>query len=270
MEKFQPHAVGFSLPNAYALSQAAGLSYQTLEDITKQGWSWGFPQFKFLDCDTTQAFVMGNQESIVIAFRGTEMRNLEDWKTDLKANLSTERHGLNAKSKVHEGFQEAIEHIWENLVVTILKFRTQKQKLFLTGHSMGGALATLAALRLTKAGQGVDGIYTYGSPRVGDRDFRSAFNEALADRAFRFVNDEDIVTRLPMKVLGYCHVGQKCRFDAEGNLERTMPRQLSLLDYAKEKLEECLDPDLEFVKDHDLRAYQSLLLESLTRSLQKV
>lgn len=264
MEQFQPDAVGYSLVNAKALVQAARLSYKSPQEITQQVWSWGFPQFKFLDCDTTQAYVMGNDRTIVVAFRGTQMKEMKDWMTDLKANLKPECGG-----KVHKGFQDAIDHIWEPLLVTILQFRKQNQRIFLTGHSLGGALATLASLRLMKAKQSVTALYTYGSPRVGDRDFRTDFNAVLLDRTFRFINDEDGVARLPMKMLGYCHVGHRFRFDRSGQLERSMPSEYSFLSHAKDELEEYLDPDFEFVKDHDLESYAKML-ENLTRSLQVV
>jgi triacylglycerol lipase len=264
MEQFQPDAVGYSLANAQALVRAARLSYQSPQEITKQVWSWGFPQFKFFDCETTQAYVMANDRAIVIAFRGTEMKKMQDWMTDLKANLTPECGG-----KAHRGFKTAIDHVWEPLLVTVLQFRTQGQRVFLTGHSLGGALATVASLRLMKAGQIVAGVYTYGSPRVGDRAFRTEFNDLLLDRTFRFINDEDAVVRLPMKMLGYCHVGQRFRFDSSGQLERTMPSQYSFLSHAKDELEEYLDPDFEFVKDHDLESYQ-VMLEGLSRSLQAV
>lgn len=260
MEWFQPDTMGYSLSNAYALTQVAGLSYKTPDEITRQVWSWQFPQFKFLDCDTTQAYIMGNDRTIVVAFRGTEIKKLQDWTTDLKAGFKPECGG-----NVHCGFQSAIDHIWESLVVTILQFRTKNQKLFLTGHSLGGALATLSAIRLVKSGQPVDALYTYGSPRVGNRAFRSEFNAILLDRTFRFVNDEDGVARLPMKALGYCHVGQKFRFDRSGHLEHTIPSEFSLLDYAKDELEEMLDPDFEFVKDHYLQTYKAMILGELDR-----
>ncbi len=264
MEQFQPDAVGYSLANAQALVRAARLSYQSPQEITKQVWSWGFSQFKFFDCETTQAYVMGNDRAIVLAFRGTEMKKMQDWMTDLKAGLTPESGG-----KAHRGFKLAIDHVWESLFVTILQFRKQDQPIFVTGHSLGGALATVASLRLVRAKLPVAGVYTFGSPRVGDRAFRTEFNDVLLDRAFRFVNDEDGVTRLPMKMLGYCHVGQKCRFDASGRLERMMPSEYSFLSHAKDELEEYLDPDFEFVKDHDLGSYQ-VMLDDLSRSLQAV
>lgn len=257
MGQLQLDHAGYSLATAYALAQAAELSYRSPNEITKQVWSWEFPQFKFLDCDTTQAYVMGNDRAIVVAFRGTEMKNIQDWMTDFQASLSSEGQG-----KVHKGFQDALDHIWEALLVTILQFRTQNQPLFLTGHSLGGALATLAGFRFMKAKQTVNALYTYGSPRVGDRDFRSAFNALLLDRTFRFVNDEDCVARLPLKILGYCHVGQKCRFNEDGRLERTMPVKYNLLSYAKEELEEYFDPDFEFVEDHNLDGYQKLIFNA--------
>ena len=261
MERFQPDIMGYSLSNAYALTHAAELSYRMPDEITRQVWSWEFPQFRFLDCDTTQAYIMGNDRTIVVAFRGTETKNLQDWRTDLKAGFTPECGG-----NVHCGFQGAVNHIWESLVVTILQFRTNNQNLVLTGHSLGGALATLSAIRLVKAGQAVDALYSYGSPRVGNRAFRSEFNAVLLDRTFRFVNDEDGVARLPLKALGYCHVGQKFYFDRSGDLKHTIPSEFSLLAYTKNELEEMLDPDFEFFRDHDLQSYKAMILSQLDRS----
>lgn len=83
---------------------------------------------------------------------------------------------------------------------------------FVTGHSLGGALATLASYRLMKMGVNVRGLYTYGSPRVGNQafthDFRMlAFNKGLKAKASpqksgegglnRFVHRLDLVARVP-------------------------------------------------------------------------
>jgi hypothetical protein len=77
----------------------------------------------------------------------------------------------------------------------------------MTGHSLGAALATLAADRYGN----IQGVYTYGSPRVGDR----AFMEDFHVNAYRFVNNSDIVTKVPSAGL-YCHVGELKYIDGEG------------------------------------------------------
>ena len=69
---------------------------------------------------------------------------------------------------------------------------------WVTGHSLGAALATLATIRLTNDGIPVNGLYTYGCPRVGEVKFRSLFEENVTARAYRLVNNNDIVARIPI------------------------------------------------------------------------
>jgi hypothetical protein len=71
-----------------------------------------------------------------------------------------------------------------------------------TGHSLGGAMATLASVRLASEGYTVRAVYTFGSPRVGDRAFRRKYR--LPN--YRFVNDDDLVPHLPFSWC-YKHVG---------------------------------------------------------------
>jgi hypothetical protein len=85
----------------------------------------------------------------------------------------------------------------------------------ITGHSLGGALALLAAATWVD-GEPVQGVYTYGQPMVGKADFVSSVRRRLLDRYFRFVNDSDVVPRVPP---GYRHSGQLYHFDARGDLK---------------------------------------------------
>ncbi len=258
MNQLQPQAIDFNLSNAYALVQAAGMAYQNAEKSRNQAKIWGFPQFQFLDEDPTQGYVMANDQAIVIAFRGTEGKERKDWMTNLNFDQVEIPDG-----QVHEGFNKAVNAIWEKLLLTVVKFRTSQQPLFLTGHSLGGALATLATLRLIHAGQSVQGLYTFGSPRVGDRSYMDAFNGVMADRAFRIVNDEDIVAKIPFKAIGYCHVGEKYRFDTNGQLCHHPQSPAGLLDQIKAEVEDLLEPDWEVVQDHDLGAYKDAILVNL-------
>jgi triacylglycerol lipase len=261
LHQFQPMTIGFSLLNANALAEASGLAYHSAEDVQAQAKIWGFPQVRFLDSGTTQGYVMANDRAIIIAFRGTEAKKLKDWATNLHFDQVSIPDG-----EVHEGFNDAIDRVWEDLFLTVVKFRTQAQTLWITGHSLGGALATLATLRLMNAGQSVQGLYTFGSPRVGDRTYFERFNAAMINRAFRFVNDEDIVPKLPFKAIGYCHVGDKCRFDQSGQLTINPVSHNGLLAQIKEEVEDLLEPQWEILKDHDLGAYQSAIRDNLVRS----
>jgi hypothetical protein len=79
---------------------------------------------------------------------------------------------------------------------------------------LGGALATLLAAEWSGE-RSVDGVFTYGQPRVGDEEFRGFLNQRLGARFSRFVNDDDIVARVPP---GYRHMGTLYHFDEDGSL----------------------------------------------------
>lgn len=270
LPSLQPTAIGFSIHNAHALVQAAGLAYHPPDEVTAQALAWEFGQCKVLDSGATQGYVMANERAIVVSFRGTQGKDLRDWVTNLDFDRVETPNG-----SVHCGFNKAVDRVFEDLLVAVVKFRTQGQALFLTGHSLGGALATLTTLRLINAGQSVMGLYTFGSPRVGDRTYFDRFNVALNQgleaapiaRAFRIVNDKDIVPKLPFKATGYCHVGEKYRFDTQGTLCLNAVPVQGLLAAIQGEIEDFLEPDWEVIKDHDLGSYKAVILANLLQSI---
>src|SRR5262249_28042845 len=94
--------------------------------------------------------------------------------------------------KVHEGFRDALDVVWPDLEARLAKISPGRQVWF-SGHSLGAALATLAADRYVNT----RGVCTFGSPRVGDPAFAKAFDTRLAGRSLRFVNDNDVVPHVP-------------------------------------------------------------------------
>lgn len=273
----QPTAIGFSLANAHALVQAAGLAYHPPDEVAAQALAWGFGHCKILDSGATQGYVMANENAVVVSFRGTQGKDLRDWITNLNFD-----HVETPDGAVHCGFNKAVDRVFEDLLIAVTTFRNQGQALFLTGHSLGGALATLTTLRLVNAGQSVSGLYTFGSPRVGDRTYFDSFNTALGrgldaevntvliNRAFRIVNDEDIVPKLPFKATGYCHVGDKYRFDAQGLLCLNPVLSQGLLLAIQHEIEDLLQPDWEVINDHDLGSYKTVILANLLQSIALV
>ena len=166
-------------------------------------------KFIFSGSIDTQAFVAGNDQFIIVAFRGTEPDNINDWKTDLKFfKHSVTLPNSNRTVKVHWGFWHALDLAWEEVMEHIRTFRNQEQPIWLTGHSLGGALATLAAFRLNQEGLPFQGLYTYGQPRVGGWNFSQIFNRAHRKKVFRFVNNNDFATFVPPFLFGYAHIGQ--------------------------------------------------------------
>jgi predicted lipase len=120
---------------------------------------------------------------LVLVFRGTEPTSLEDIKTDIKANLVPSGKG----GRIHKGFKESFELIEKRLEEELAKYESEKLPLYITGHSLGGALALVAAKYMCSDSTGA--VYTFGGPRVGDDEFF----ENLKTPVYRVVNQADAV-----------------------------------------------------------------------------
>ncbi len=196
----------FSWAAAYSSALASQLCYQpsaAVEAIAKS--RWGFNDCQFIESGDTQGFVAHSEKSTLIAFRGTE--SLGDWLTNINLlKTSDDRYG-----GVHRGFHSAYQSVHQEILAQLL-VRDAEVKVWVTGHSLGGALASIAAAELQST-RPITGCYTFGQPRIGDDAFRKYVKTNLTH--FRFVNDDDIVTRIPP---GFKHVGQLFHFDQDGEL----------------------------------------------------
>ncbi|XP_022761964.1 uncharacterized protein LOC111307901 isoform X2 [Durio zibethinus] len=188
-----------------------------------------FEKICFLDNETTDTQVAIWRDSarrrLVIAFRGTEQARWKDLWTDLMlvpAGLNPERIGGDFKQEVqvHSGFLSAYDSVRIRIISLIkasigyideIAEPLHGWQVYVTGHSLGGALATLLALELSSsqlAKRGVISVtmYNFGSPRVGNRRFAEVYNEKVKD-SWRIVNHRDIIPTVP-HLMGYCHVAQ--------------------------------------------------------------
>jgi triacylglycerol lipase len=131
------------------------------------------------------------------------------------------------------------------------------RSLWITGHSLGGALAVLAAakLRLEKA-QPVNGVYTYGQPRVGDAVFCSGFNQWMGTNTFRFVNFKDIVPRVPPRNLNFDDIGSFQYFNEQSYDPATSWGEV-LLHNIGNTIKEIVE--LNDIEDHRMDNYLSKL-----------
>ncbi len=140
------------------------------------------------DVNGTQAILINYADYVVLAFRGTEPTSIKDIRSDAKGvTVPCESGG-----KVHSGFKEAYELVSLDIQTRLKQDDCKNKPLFVTGHSLGGALATVAAKRLTHEA-GIAACYTFGCPRVGDEVWVSG----LKTPVYRVVNAADSVTMLP-------------------------------------------------------------------------
>jgi triacylglycerol lipase len=212
-DAFQPATARYSGDNAAALARAARLAYNPAAECDALAAQWGFAHCRLIDRRETQCLVLANDRAIVVAFRGTEPDKLKDWMSDLDTRFVDGPFG-----QVHCGFNLALSHVWDDLNACVAAFQDKGQSLWLTGHSLGAALATLAAARWREADKPVHGLYSFGGPRVGNRTFERNFDQDFGTRNFRFVNNADLVTRVPLRATGYSHAGTSLCFDDKGRL----------------------------------------------------
>lgn len=140
------------------------------------------------DSEGTQAILVSFKDFIILGFRGTEATSIKDIKADAKAKTtSCETNGM-----IHSGFKEAFEHVRLDIEQKLKEEECKDKPLFISGHSLGGALATIAAKKLSHTG-GLAACYTFGSPRVGDEEWI----EDIKTPIYRLVNAADCVTMLP-------------------------------------------------------------------------
>jgi hypothetical protein len=216
---FRFNATSFDLINAWWLAEASTLVYAGEDFVRPRFSAAGLPEVKFFTNQSTQCYVASNDRFAIVAFRGSEIWkkketvDLNEVISDLKTNIDIRLTDWEQGGKVHQGFKEALDEIWPDLLPYIRKIQGKGCKIWITGHSLGGALATLCAGRYGK----VQGVYTFGSPRVGDAAFKDNFDVKM----YRFVNNYDIVSRVP-PWYPFVHVGKLMFIDSDGIIRNTI------------------------------------------------
>lgn len=268
---------GYHAQDAYALGLASALAYESAETIKATLQTWGFPttycfskaRGKTID---TQGFVGIGDTVILVAFRGSESK--ADWLTNLQAN--TDPGGFQS-SEVHSGFRDALFPVLLELGALLGQSHHQGQEksIWITGHSLGGALATLFMALLTVAdGDCADlvdfkfgGLYTFGAPRVGDRKFAAALEACprLQNRLFRVMNFGDPVPQLPRTYMGFKHGGQAITIDATGQVREQMPPPQSRMSAFGQWIRYVAQPSFQSVGSH-LMSGKNGYLQALHRA----
>ena len=222
------------------MAKCAGLAYLDGKEAKVKYKELGFTGHKFLENDGAQCHAIWNKEMFVLAFRGTEPDELSDILADLNAfPAGSMTHGL-----VHSGFKGEVDKLWEDLL-DVFKTRSKSKTFYITGHSLGAAMATIATSRFEEFTP-VEHLYTFGSPRVGTR----SFVKNIQTQHTRVKNNNDIVTTVPLFIMGYKHHGDLCYINFYGKV-----RKLTFWQAIKDKWRGWRSSALDGVNDHDMSAY---------------
>ena len=185
-----------------------------IKEVKKQVKNLGFTTVEFYDRDGAQAYRFMDKDDLVIACRGTQPTQWNDIKADLQAVPVV----AETVSRVHQGFKKEVDDLWPMIVEDITRTQNLDKKLWFTGHSLGAAMTTIMASRCHHDPELPDPIetYTYGSPRVG----WPTYVKSLGMVHHRWVNNNDIVTRVPLTIMGYRHHGEEHYMNAYGNIRK--------------------------------------------------
>jgi triacylglycerol lipase len=201
--------------NAWWLADAALLAYWDPDGAVPRFASAGLTAELVFE-NEVQCYVAWTQDFVIVSFRGTESDDWRDLFDDACFRLVPHGPG----TRVHAGFKDAFERVWPR-VHDRLQSLAPSRSVWFTGHSLGAALATLAAERFAAT----SGVCTIGCPRVGDAAFASAFDARFEGRSVRYVNDADIVTHVPprLPLLPYKHTGGLRHIAPDGAIGNAAP-----------------------------------------------
>jgi hypothetical protein len=233
--------------SAYDLcDKPQGLRLPWRERVASRCRRLGYPETDPFDEDGVQGFTATAPDRQVVCFRGTDEGS--DWLRNLDGRqvpFATQT-GLGAPGLVHAGFLSG----WLAVRWLVESGLDPEKETLLCGHSLGAALAVLAAANLKSRGYRIGDVYLYGCPRVGDPDFAEWYDDRLGDRTWRHVHNADLVCRVPLGIpdwlrglllraglgrrwpvlrlvpAGYRHVGQLVYYDEYHRWVRPAPGPL--------------------------------------------
>lgn len=226
---FDTQSTRYSVANARWLMELSRLAYRhdseednqppqpTRSSFLAKG---GFSQIQFFqskETDTQSMLVQSTKGSYaVLIFRGTEQNSgdiitdIRLWSNWIDALKNIQPFQESNVVCVHEGFRQALDAqtpsgktVWEEIYAALAQLTCP---VYFTGHSLGAALATLAATRPLPHGCVLSAVYTFGSPRVGNQLFVDLLKKTSI---YRVVNGDDVVATLPPEILGFSHVGEE-------------------------------------------------------------
>jgi triacylglycerol lipase len=158
----------------------------------------------------TRAVIAEGHGAIIIAFAGTDPLIPANWITDFDVGFRFRFNKRVTPPALHSGFEKAYRSVAGKVAETLAK-RTETPVL-ITGHSMGAALAVIAADEfLSEKKLRPHAVYAFGMPRVGGKDFAQRYNDTLGHITYRLVHGADIVATVPPSSLGFRHVGRLVR-----------------------------------------------------------
>lgn len=201
------------IANSHYLGHAAVAAYKDDPREYERFAELGLSQVVPFKTGHTSGYVASGDQDVVLAFRGTD--DIMDWIANLNFAQVDALGG-----RVHRGFYETLQTVWKQAAEGLdqLYDKQRNPRLWITGHSLGGALAVLASKTISPV-LPIAGTFTFGQPRVGDENFANSYEPRL----IRLVTAKDAVPQVLLGDLSnwYRHLGtEEWRFGQEGEWDR--------------------------------------------------
>lgn len=259
MNSVEPYKTALSKNNAYWMARISHAVYQSkpnsndpdeakiLQDLKAED-----PKFRSVrgeSKNSAQAALIEHDDYFCLAFRGTDQP--ADWLDNMNAFQERALFG-----GFHRGFWKSLHDVWTPLFDQYQELRgLKKRPLFLTGHSLGGAMATIAAAKMIHADLPFMSVYTFGQPRAMTLETSRIFNVEAEGRFFRFQNNNDIVTRVPARLMGYSHVGSFLYISQEKKICNDPGFWFRFLDAIDGAADAVRESGIDAVEDHGMEHY---------------
>ncbi|TWU67290.1 Lipase (class 3) [Crateriforma conspicua] len=186
----------FAKLSALAYRQHGETESQWQSALADRLAAMGFERLRAFDRVDTQGFIAMRGGDVVVVFRGTEPQRLADVRADRWFWPTRDRHG-----RAHEGFAAALDTVWPDMFAELFPIRSLRRvRVHFTGHSMGGALAVIAAARMLTHCR-VGGLVTFGAPPCVDRFTARMLSTILNGKCIR-VERADVVPMLLRTLYG--------------------------------------------------------------------
>ncbi|MFT2110134.1 lipase family protein [Marinomonas sp. 2405UD68-3] len=260
MKAVSPYKTSLDSGNAYWMATLASEVYLSISEGNKKPDEIGilrnlkakdeqFISVFSADKNSAQAALIEHENYLSFAFRGTD--EIADWIDNINAFSTQALFG-----SFHRGFWNALMDVWAVLYDRCNMLQQQKKRpVFFTGHSLGGAMATIAAAHFIQQDKPFSSVYTFGQPRALTRETAQLFNMECQSRFFRFHNNNDLVTRVPARLMGYSHVGSYLYISEEKAIHREPGFWFRFIDYVDGAVSAASEEGIDGIEDHGMEHY---------------
>lgn len=248
------------LRRALVLAELAVVAYNDEAEAKRAAEAIGFNECELFDQNGAQAYRFRNQHDVIFACRGTEPNEWNDIHADARASMVL----VSTFGRVHSGFNTEVDDIWP-LMEKLLEDNSRTA--WFCGHSLGAAMATICAYRCQTSPIWTNPreLHTFGSPRVGCKKY---INHAKVTH-YRWVQNNDIVTRVPPAWLGYRHGGNEIYIDRNGRIKRLTGLWRSR-DRWRGFLKGLRIGKFDLLTDHSMRLYAENIALAVDKEMQTI